>query len=102
MPAWLLGELVVTLPFFPCGRIEEGVGGVVSDEFLRLGIEGEVGVEILRDRSEGEDLGQFRADGEGRVRCSFALTGRDEGGKVVEFGIRDGFELVAIFLAVVV
>ncbi|MDB4541691.1 hypothetical protein N9192_02225 [Akkermansiaceae bacterium] len=78
-----------------------GVGGFVSEEFFRLGVEGEVGVEILRDRSEGEDLGQFRADGEGRVRCSFALTGRDEGGKVVELCVWNGFELVAIFLTVV-
>lgn len=82
---FVLRELVVVLPFLPCGGIEEGVGGVVSDELLFRGIELEVGIEILRDGAEGEDLGELGADTEGGVGGSFALAGGDEGGEVIVF-----------------
>ena len=78
-----LRKLVVVLPFLPCGGIEEGVGGVISDELFLHGIELEVGIEILRDGAEGEDLRELRANTERGIGRSFTFASGDEGGEVV-------------------
>ena len=63
--AMALGDFVVALPLLPSGWVEEGVGSVVIDELLFLSVELEVGVEVLGDGAESEDLGEFCADAKG-------------------------------------
>lgn len=91
----------MALPLAAGGWVEEGAGGVVADELFGVGIEGEVGVEVLGDGAEGEDLGEFGADAEGGVGGALAHGGVDKGGEVVVLGVGDSFEWGGVFVLVV-